>query len=59
MRIARRLKQLANNPGQEQKLVTQEKLTIFREMDLDDYYCKEVEKVADSMGIQSPKSKDD
>ena len=53
MRIARRLKSLANNPERGQKLVSEEKLAIFKGMDLDDYYCKEVEKVANSMGIKS------
>lgn len=28
---------------------------IFKEMDLNDYYCKEVEKIANQMGLKSDK----
>lgn len=33
-------------------MVSEEKLQIFKSMDIDDYFCKEVEKVANSIGIK-------
>ena len=34
-------------------MVSEEKLQIFRTMDIDDYFCKEVEKVANSVGMKT------
>ena len=54
MKIAKQLKSMSNSPERSKtKMVSEEKLQIFRTMDIDDYFCKEVEKVANSIGIKS------